>query len=241
MDSETHEIMKFIDKEHMEFLGKGVVGMKDSVNAHFQKEDPTFRIGERRERRLMRMMNIHASYPSPRLSTLGSATYVYPYLLRKMNIERPNQVWSTDISYIPMGKGFLYLYAIIDVHSRYIVSWGLYSTLEASNAIEVLERAIRRHGAPEILNSDQGSQYTCKGWEEALERYGIKISMDGRGRCKSKETKVANKGTWNIFYKGDLMDSFNGETKPIFRNPQKVIEKYEKIWQERHNSKYEGK
>jgi len=101
-----------------------------------------------------------------------------------MRIERPNLVWSTDISYIPMGKGFLYLYAIIDVYSRYIVSWGVYSTLEAGNAIEVLERAIRQHGTPEILNSDQGSQYTCKEWEDALKKHEIKISMDGKGRCK---------------------------------------------------------
>lgn len=184
MDSETHEIMKFIDKEHMEFLGKGVVGMKDSINEHFQKETPDFRIGERRVRRLMRMMNIRACYPTPHMSALGSTSYVHPYLLRKMRIERPNLVWSTDISYIPMGKGFLYLYAIIDVYSRYIVSWGVYSTLEAGNAIEVLERAIRQHGTPEILNSDQGSQYTCKEWEDALKKHEIKISMDGKGRCK---------------------------------------------------------
>ena len=184
MDTKTDKIMKFIDKEHTVFLGKGVVGMKDSINEHFQKEDPDFRIGERKVRRLMHLMNIHASYPVPRLSVLGSATYVHPYLLRKLNIERPNQVWSTDISYIPMGKGFLYLYAIIDVYSRYVVSWGLYSTLESANAIDVLERGIRQHGIPEILNSDQGSQYTCKEWVDTLHKYGITISMDGKGRCK---------------------------------------------------------
>lgn len=184
MDPETHKIMKFIDEEHMRFLGKGVVGMRDSVNEHFRKENPDFRIGERRVRKLMRQMNIHVSYPAPRLSTLGLASYVHPYLLRGLAINRPNQVWSTDISYIPMEKGFLYLYAIIDVYSRYIVSWGLYSTLDSSNAIEVLERAIRQYGAPEILNSDQGSQYTCKEWIDALNKHNITISMDGKGRCK---------------------------------------------------------
>lgn len=183
-DTRTEEVMRFIDKEHMEFLGKGVKGMKDSVNDHFQKEDPDFRIGERKVRNLMHMMNIHASYPAPHLSVLGSASYVHPYLLRKLNIDHPNQVWSTDISYIPMEKGFMYLYAIIDVYSRYVVSWGLYSTLESANAIEVLERGVRRHGVPEILNSDQGSQYTCKEWVESLKKHGIKISMDGKGRCK---------------------------------------------------------
>ncbi len=101
-----------------------------------------------------------------------------------MKITRRNQVWSTDITYIPMRKGFLYLYAIMDVYSRYIVGWGLYSTLESCNAIEVLENAVSRHGAPEIINSDQGSQYTCSEWIEALKKHGVQISMDGRGRCR---------------------------------------------------------
>ncbi|MCM1034849.1 MAG: IS3 family transposase [Paludibacter sp.] len=100
-----------------------------------------------------------------------------------MNITRPNQVWSTDITYIAMPHGHAYLYAIIDAYSRLIVSWGLYTTLEDRNAKEVLERAIEVYGKPEIINSDQGSQYTCPLWVETLKTLGIQISMDGRGRC----------------------------------------------------------
>lgn len=141
-------------------------------------------IGVKRVRRLMRKMGIEAVYAKPNLSKLGRAKYIHKYLLRNMNITRRNRVWSTDITYIPMHKGFLYLYAIIDVYSRYIVGWGLYSTLESSNAIEVLDKAVAQHGKPEIINSDQGSQYTCHEWVERLKALGIRISMDGRGRCR---------------------------------------------------------
>lgn len=140
-------------------------------------------IGVKRVRRLMRKMAIDVYYPKPNLSKLGKAKYIYPYLLRKMNITKPNQVWSTDITYISMPHGHAYLYAIIDVYSRLIVGWGLYTTLEARNAKEVLERAIEAYGKPEIINSDQGSQYTCPLWVETLNTLGIQISMDGRGRC----------------------------------------------------------
>ena len=109
--------------------------------------------------------------------------YRMPYLLRNLLIDRPNQVWCTDISYVAMEHGFMYLYAIIDVYSRYIVGWELYNSLDASNAIEVLDAAVRRHGAPEIINSDQGCQYTSKEWHEVGEGHGIKISMDGKARC----------------------------------------------------------
>ena len=171
------ELMKTIDKIHLESPTKGVMGMKDAL----------FLIGlivnHKRVRRLMRKMGISAIYPQPSLSKLGCPKYRYPYLLRKLSITKPNQVWSTDITYIPMEKGFMYLYAIIDVYSRRIMAWGLYNTLEASNAIEVLDCAVRQFGAPEIINSDQGSQYTCKEWADTCTGYGIKISMDGRARC----------------------------------------------------------
>lgn len=140
-------------------------------------------IGVKRLRRLMRKMAIETYYPKPNLSKLGKAGYIHPYLLRKMNITRPNQVWSTDITYIAMPHGHAYLYAIIDAYSRLIVGWGLYTTLEAKNAKEVLERAVDEYGKPEIVNSDQGSQYTCPLWIETLKSLEIQISMDGRGRC----------------------------------------------------------
>ena len=166
-----------IDHEHTDHPSKGVIQMKDFLFSM------GILIGVKKVRRLMRKMAIEAVYPKPNLSKLGRAKYVQSYLLRNLKITRRNQVWSTDITYIPMHRGFLYLYAIIDVYSRYVVAWGLYSTLESQNAIEVLDRAVEAHGKPEILNSDQGSQYTCSEWIETLRKYGITISMDGRSRC----------------------------------------------------------
>ena len=167
-----------MDRHHLDHPTKGVVQMRDFLVSL------GIVIGIKRVRRLMRRMGLEAIYAKPNLSKLGRARYVHKYLLRNMKITRRNQVWSTDITYIPMHRGFLYLYAIIDVYSRYIVGWGLYSTLESSNALEVLDNAIALHGKPEIINSDQGSQYTCSEWVEALKKHGISISMDGRGRCR---------------------------------------------------------
>lgn len=141
-------------------------------------------VGRKLVRRLMKLMDIRAVYPMKSLSKGGWIQYRMPYLLRDLEITRPNQVWSTDISYIAMEHGFMYLYAIIDVYSRCIVGWGLYNTLDAVNAVEVLDRAISEHRVPEIINSDQGSQYTCPAWIEACGRHpGMRVSMDGRARC----------------------------------------------------------
>lgn len=126
-------------------------------------------------------MGLMAIYPLKSLSKLGMAKYKKPYLLHHLKIDHANQVWSIDISYIPMSHGFMYLTAIIDVYSRAIMAWGLHNSLDAENSIEVLQLAIALHGKPEIINSDQGSQYTCLAWEEACE--GIRMSMDGRRRC----------------------------------------------------------
>ena len=106
-----------------------------------------------------------------------------PYLLLGLQVTRSYEVWSTDISYIPIENGFMYLCAIIDVYSRNIVGWGMYNILDASNAIEVLDKVVARYGEPEIINSDQGVQYTCEDWLRACDKYGIRISMDGRARC----------------------------------------------------------
>ena len=172
------EICRKIDREHTEHPAKGVRQMRLSL---LQSGIP---IGVKRVRRIMRTMGIEAHYPKPNLSKLGRAKYVRPYLLRNLIVRRPNQVWSTDITYIAMPSGHAYLYAIIDVYTRYVVAWGLYTTLEAKNAIEVVDKAIAEHGMPEIINSDQGSQYTCRQWIDYAKDKGVKISMDGRGRCR---------------------------------------------------------
>ncbi len=134
--------------------------------------------------------NLRAIYLMKSLSKGGWVKYRMPYLLRNLLIDRPNQVWCTDITYVAMEHGFMYLYAIIDVYSRYIVGWGLYNSLDASNAIEVLDASVRRHGAPEIINSDQGCQYTSKEWHETCDGYGIKISMDGKARCLDRDCRL---------------------------------------------------
>lgn len=133
--------------------------------------------------RLMRIMGIEAIYPKPKLSKPDKSHPKYPYLLKGMVIDKPNEVWCTDITYIPTAKGFVYLTAIMDWYSRYVLSWEVSNSLEASFCVSALERAIARYGVPAVFNSDQGCQYTSDVFTGFLERHGIKISMDGRGRC----------------------------------------------------------
>jgi putative transposase len=114
---------------------------------------------------------------------LGKKKYVYPYLLRNLTINRSNQVWETDITYIPMRNGFMYLTAIIDVYSRMIVGWGISNSLSKESVLEVIKQAVKDYGKPEILNSDQGSQFTCIEYVSYLKEEGIRISMDGKGRA----------------------------------------------------------
>jgi len=175
--TENLEIMRKIDEHHLQFPTHGVLRMQDFL----------FSIGmlvnHKKLRRLLRKMGVKAIYPKRNLSKLGLAKYIRPYLLKGVTINHPNQVWEIDITYIPMANGFMYLTAIIDVYSRYIVGWGLSNSLAAENCISVLKQAILTNGKPEIVNSDQGSQFTCDSWIELLEREEIKISMDGKGRA----------------------------------------------------------
>lgn len=138
-------------------------------------------INRKRVQRLMKLMNIQAIYPKPDLSKNRQEHKIYPYLLKGVNIDRPNLVWSTDITYIPVSQGFLYLVAIIDWYSRYVLSWRLSNTLDVSFCIDALEEALEK-GSPEVFNSDQGSQFTSNEFTERLLSKEIKISMDGRGR-----------------------------------------------------------
>jgi putative transposase len=140
-------------------------------------------INRKRTRRYMREMGIHGFCPGPNLSKRLHNKYLYPYLLKGLNIDHPNQVWSIDITYCRMKRGFMYLVAIIDWYSRYIVGYGLSNTLEHTFVIDTLKKAIKRHGAPEIINSDQGSQFTCEDYINLLKENSIKISMDSKGRA----------------------------------------------------------
>ena len=175
---ENLEIMQKMDKHHIEHPTCGVLGMQDMLRLN------GFQINHKRIRRLMRLMNIRVKYPQKSLSNLGARKYILPYLLRGLDIVKTNQVWSIDISYIPMKQGFMYLTAIMDVRSRYIVGWSLSNTLEKSVCLDLVEESIRKYGAPEIINSDQGVQFTNPSWIETLKENGIKISMDGKGRAK---------------------------------------------------------
>jgi putative transposase len=138
-------------------------------------------VNPKRIRRLMRLMGLEAIYPKPRLSLGGPGHKIYPYLLSGVPIERSNQVWSTDITYIRLRHGFVYLVAVMDWYSRYVLSWEISVTMETSFCIAALEWALRR-GRPEIFNSDQGAQFTSHDFTKRLLDEGIQISMDGRGR-----------------------------------------------------------
>lgn len=139
-------------------------------------------VNRKRVQRLLRLMGLEAIYPKPRLSVAAASHRVYPYLLRGVSVKRVHQVWSADITYVPMPKGFMYLAATIDWYSRYVVAWRLSNTLDGLFCQEMLEEALGL-GRPEIFNTDQGVQFTAVAFTERLKQAGVSISMDGRGRC----------------------------------------------------------
>ncbi len=142
-----------------------------------------YQVGRGRVRSLMRILGIEALYPGKRLSAPNKAHKIYPYLLRGVRVDRPNKVWATDITYIRLRQGFVYLVAIIDHYSRYILSWRLSNTLDSSFCVEALKEAIETYGVPEYFNTDQGSQFTSEDFIGELKKHVIKISMDGKGRA----------------------------------------------------------
>ena len=174
---ETLALMRRIDAL---FLKYPFYGARQMVR-HLRREGT--RIGRRRTARLMRLLGLQAVYRAPRTSAPHPEHRVYPYLLRGLAIERPNHVWCTDITYIPVRRGFLYLVAIMDWASRQVLAWRLSNTLDAGFCTEALEEALARYGAPQIFNTDQGSQFTSMAFTGRLREAGIRISMDGRGRC----------------------------------------------------------
>lgn len=174
----NEQLMKIIDKHFLLHPYYGPERMKDYLNL-----DLGYHVNIKRVQRLYKVMNLKTIYAAPRTTTREPGKYIYPYLLRNLEVDRPNQVWQTDISYIPMAKGFMYLAAIIDVYSRKIICWSISNTMTKEWCVELLEDAIKIHGKPEIHNSDQGSQYTSNEYVEVLKNNDIQISMDGRGRA----------------------------------------------------------
>ena len=143
----------------------------------------SYHINSKKIRRIMKLMDLQAIYPKKKTTFFNKEHKIYPYLLRNLVINRANQVWATDITYIKMSKGFVYLVALIDLFSRRIINWQLSITMEKEFCIEMLEIALMQNKKPEIINSDQGSQFTSNEWIKALTDSDIKVSMDGKGRC----------------------------------------------------------
>ena len=174
--AENLRFMEIIDKQFLETPWYGSRQM-----ARFMQRQ-SHKCGRHRVRRLMRKMRLAPIYQTPNTSKKHPQHKVWPYLLKGLTIDRPNQVWCVDISYIPMRRGFLYLVAIMDWFSRKVLAWRLSNSMEADFCVEALKEALARHSKPDIMNSDQGSQFTGFEWTNALKDAGVKISMDGRGR-----------------------------------------------------------
>ncbi len=169
-------LMRLIDKQFLETPFYGVCQMTWHLRAQGHL------VNEKRIRRLMRLMGLMPIYQRPKTSTKAKGHKIWPYLLRGLRIDQPNQVWCSDVTYVPMRRGFLYLVVIMDWATRKILAWRLSNTLEAEFCVEALNEALIRFGPPDIMNTDQGSQFTSWAWTERLRKAGVKISMDGKGR-----------------------------------------------------------
>ena len=171
------DLMRKLDELHLRRPFKGSRRLRDDLWDNYNLQ-----VNRKRVQRLMRLMGIRALHPGAKTTRRNPKHKVYPYLLRELEINRVNQVWCTDLTYIPMRKGFLYLVAIMDWHSRKVLSWRLSNSLDAAPCVEALEEALANYGTPEIFNSDQGCQFTSEDFTDVLKDNGIKISMDGKGR-----------------------------------------------------------
>jgi len=175
--AEDLRLMRLIDEQ---YTRQPVYGSRRM--AVWLKEDCGEPVNRKRVQRLMRLMGLEAIYPKPRLSAPGTNHNVYPYLLRDVPITRVDQVWSTDITWVAMPQGFMYLAAVLDWYSRYVIAWRLSNTLDGEFCLDMLEEALGQ-GKPEVFNTDQGAQFTARAWTGRLLAAGVKVSMDGKGRC----------------------------------------------------------
>lgn len=171
-------LMKIIDRQYTATPFYGVPRMWNFINQAYG-----YKISKNRVERLYKLMDIRAIGPNPYTSKPGKTAYKFPYLLRDLKISRPNQVWAADITFIAMARGFMYLFAIIDLYSRYIVNWSISNTMTAQWCVAAIKEALLLNGKPEILNTDQGSQFTSDEYVDLLQDESIQISMDGKGRA----------------------------------------------------------
>ena len=202
---EDLKLMRIIDEQYLKTPSWGSRSMRN----HLRRRG--YKINRKRVQRLMRLMGLEAIYPKPKTSRPHPAHKVYPYLLRNTMVQRPNQVWAADITYIPMNRGFMYLVAIIDWHSRKVLSWRVSNTLDTDFCIEAVEEAIGRHGAPDIFNTDQGAQFTSVGFTDLLKSHNVQISMDGRGRVQ--DNIFIERLWWTLKYQYLYLWSFNNGTE----------------------------
>jgi len=200
------EVMRLIDEIHLEYPFYGSRRMRNEL-----KDRGGYDLGRGHVSTLMHKMGIEALYRKPRLSDLHPGHKVYPYLLRFIEVNRANQAWAADITYIPMAKGFCYLVAIIDWASRRVMAWRLSNTLDTSFCLEALEEAIDRFGVPEIFNTDQGSQFTSDAFTGALLSNGIRISMDGRGRWL--DNVFVERLWWSVKYEDIYLKAYSSVTE----------------------------
>jgi putative transposase len=176
-NEENLNIMRFLDAQYLKTPFYGERRLLSILR------QAGYCINIKRLRRLMQIVRWRTLYPKMRTTLSDKKAHKYPYLLKDLEVIHSNEVWAIDITYIPMRRGFMYLFAIIDLYSRYVVGWSVSNTMTSEWCIEVLQEAISRHGKPEIINSDQGSQFTSDGYIELLKREDIQISMDGKGRA----------------------------------------------------------
>jgi len=199
------EQMKHIDQQYLKTPSWGSRSMRN----HLQRLG--YKVNRKRVQRLMRLMGLEAIYPKPRTSRPHPAHKVYPYLLRNLNIDRSNQVWAADITYIPMCKGFMYLVAVMDWHSRKVLSFRLSNTLDSDFCVSALEEALRHYGPPDIFNTDQGAQFTSKAFTGRLKDHHVQISMDGRGRAQ--DHIFIERLWWSLKYQYLYLWSFDNGTQ----------------------------
>jgi len=215
------ELMSLIDDHYLNHSYKGARRMHVWLT-----KDKGYSISRKRINRLYYdVMGLRSVLPGPHTSKPGKGEdhQVYPYLLRGLKIERPNQVWATDITYIPMPSGFMYLVAIIDIYSRYVVGWSLSNTMDSAWCKETLVEAIERHGKPEIFNTDQGSQFTSKTFSSYVLKQGIRLSMDGKGRCI--DNVFIERLWWSVKYEDVYIKDYR-DGKELNKGLNKYFKKY---------------
>ena len=199
------KLMELIDKQYLKTPTWGSRSMRN----HLRRL--CYKVNRKRVQRLMRLMGLEAIYPKRKTSRPHPDHKVYPYLLRNMKIDRPNQAWAADITYIPMSRGFMYLVAVMDWHSRKVLSWRLSNTLDADFCVEALEGAINRFGTPDIFNTDQGAQFTSRAFTDLLKHHEVKISMDGRGRVQ--DNIFIERLWWTVKYHYIYLHAFDNGTQ----------------------------